>query len=425
MIALPADEMLHDWMRREVQEPPMDLPARMRGGTWKAYENYLDLGPYGCALVVDNRIDSAPNDDLALGLTVIEAAGTDPIKRGSLPEALGGILLEGPGWVGMNVVRRVVPSRKSWNWGFPLRRLRTIWSISNNGLVVQTKEVIKDCIRMEGSLLERPGETESEDPFEAMGNNSNGNYPPGANGNGNYPPGANGNGNYPPGANGHSRYANGANGNGYHHHPTAVQQPRVYVTLPVPNDTVREVEQNVLRQLRAEGFYEKHPEIDIRFGSANFPERPGNEYYQEASGNILHSIGRFLRWPFKKLGQVIIWPFVGGDERHQKVMSVVGVSLYPLPGRINRVDEILHQRVQEPNGGEVFSGFGTRVHTNPPEAPETPEAHAQEEDPEPQESTQAHAPEDDPEPQESAQAHASEADPEPAAETVASGETLS
>ena len=448
VIALPADETLHDWMRREVQDLPPEttLPGWMRGGTWEAYEAGMNLGAYGCCLVVDNRIDAPPNDDLALGLAVIEAAGTDPIKRGSLPEALGGILLEGRGWVGMNVVRRVIPSRKAWTLGFPLRRLRTIWSISNNGLVVQTKEVIKDCIRMEGSLLERHGETESEDPFEAMGHNSNGNYPPGANGNGNYPPGANGNGNYPPGANGngnyppgangngHSRYATGANDNGYYHHPTAVQQPRVYVTLPVPNDTVREVERNVLRQLRAEGFYEKHQEIDIRFGSANFPERPGNEYYQEASGNILHSIGRVLRWPFKKLGQVIIWPFVGGEERHQKVMSVVGVSLYPVPGRINRVDEILHQRVQEPNGGEAFSGFGTRVHTNPPEAPEAPQAHTPDEDPGPQESPQAHAPEDDPEPQESPQAHTPEADPEPAApeadlepaaETVASGETLS
>ena len=135
-----------------------------------------------------------------------------------------------------------------------------------------------------------------------------------------------------------------------------------------------------------------------------------------------------------KLGERLIF---GGEERHQKEMSVVAVSLYPVHGRIRRVDEILHRNAQETNGSKAFSGFGSRVHIDPPqptEAPETPEAHAPEDDPEPQESPQSHAPEDDPEPQESPQAHtpeadpepaAPEADPEPAAETVASGETLS
>ena len=426
VIALPADETLHDWMRREVQDLPPEttLPGWMRGGTWEAYEAGMNLGAYGCCLVVDNRIDAPPNDDLALGLAVIEAAGTDPIKRGSLPEALGGILLEGRGWVGMNVVRRVIPSRKAWTLGFPLRRLRPVWSNNNNDLAVQTKEAIKECIRG-GSLLERPGGIGSEDPLAAMSHNGNGNghYANGANGNGHYPNGANGNG-----------HATDANGNGYYHQSAPVQQPRVYVTIPVPNHTVRKVVRNVTRQLKTEGFYERHQEIDIRFGSANFPDLPDtDEDDKEYSvvGKTLRGIGRIIRWPFKMLWNGIAWIFVGGEERHQKEMSVVAVSLYPVHGRIRRVDEILHRNAQDPNDNEAFSGFGTRVHSKPPkpteapETPESPEAHAPEDDPEPQESPQPHAPGDDPEPQESPQAHAPEADPEPAAETVGTGETLS
>ena len=431
VVALPANEMLHDWMRRQVQDPPPEttLPDWMLGGTWEAYEAGMDLGPYGCCLVVDNRIDAPPNDDLALGLAVIEAAGTDPIKRGSLPEALGGILLEGPGWVGMNVVRRVVPSRKARTWGIPIIRRRPIWGNSNNDLVVQTKEAIKECIRG-GSLLERPDGMGSEDPLAVMANNGNGNPSLGVNSNGYYAAGPNGNGHYAAGANGNGSDHYASDGNGYYHQSAPVQQPLVYVTIPVPNNTVREVVRSVTRQLKTEGFYDRHQEIDICFGSANFPELPDadeedNEYYQTATGNILRSIGRGIRWPFKMLGKGIAWIFVGGEERHQKEMSVVAVSLYPVHGRIRRVDEILHRNAQEPNAAEAFSGFGTRVHSKPPKAPEAPEAHAPEDDPEPQEPPQSHAPEDDPEPQEAPQAHAPEADPEPAAETVGTGETLS
>ena len=459
VVALPANEMLHDWMRRQVQDPPPEttLPDWMLGGTWEAYEAGMDLGPYGCCLVVDNRIDAPPNDDLALGLAVIEAAGTDPIKRGSLPEALGGILLEGPGWVGMNVVRRVVPSRKVRTWGIPIIRRRPVWSSSNNDLVVQTKEAIKECIRG-GSLLERPGGMGSEDPMAVMANNGNGNPSLGVNSNGYYAAGPNGNGNghYAAGANGNGsgngHYASDANGNGYYHQSAPVQQPLVYVTIPVPNNTVREVVRSVTRQLKTEGFYERHQEIDICFGSANFPDLPDadddNEYYQTAPRGFWRSLAGLPITAAKLLGNVILWPpkmlvklgeriIFGGEERHQKEMSVVAVSLYPVHGRIRRVDEILHRNAQDPNGNEAFSGFGTRVHSKPPtppEAPETPEAHAPEDDPEPQESPQSHTPEDDPEPQESPQAHAPEADPEPAApeqdpepaaETVGAGETLS
>lgn len=307
-----------------------------------------------------------------------------------------------------------------------------------------------------GSLLERPDGMGSEDPLAGMANNGNGNPSLGVNSNGYYAAGPNGNGHYAAGANGNGsgngHYASDANGNGYHHQSAPVQQPLVYVTIPVPNNTVREVVRSVTRQLKTEGFYERHQEIDICFGSANFPDLPDadddNEYYQAAPRGFWRSLAGLPFDAVKLLGKVILWPpkmliklgeliLFGGEERHQKEMSVVAVSLYPVHGRIRRVDEILHRNAQEPNAAEAFSGFGTRVHSKPPKAsevPETPEAHAPEDDPEPQESTQAHAPEDDPELQESPQAHAPEADPEPAtpeadpepaAETVASGETLS
>ena len=360
VIALPADEMLHDWMRREVREPPpgTNLPHWMRQGTWDAYETCMRLGPYDGSLVVDNRIDAAPNDDLALGLAVIEAAGTDPIKRGSLPEAVSGVRLDGRGWLGMNVVRRVVPSRRSFTLGLPLRRRRPVWSGSNE-LGVQTKAAIIACLR-EGSLLERNGGTEWKDPLAAMpnGRHANGSHPPGGNGS----HAANGHGSS---ANGH--YAAGSNGHG-HYAPAPGQEPRVYVTVPAPIDIVRQVERNVVGQLKVEGFYEKHSEIDIRFGSANFPDRPddGKEdagYYQSASGRFWSAAG----WPFKGLWKMLLWPLVGGEERRQKEMSVVAVSLYPLPpGRLPRVDEILHRQIQPASDSDAFSGFGTRSHSGPP-----------------------------------------------------------
>ena len=367
VIALPADEMLHDWMRREVREPPpgTNLPAWMRQGTWDAYETCMRMGPYDGSLMVDNRIDAAPNDDLALGLAVIEAAGTDPMKRGSLPEAVSGVRLDGRGWLGMNVVRRVVPSRRSYTLGFPLRRRRPVWSGSNE-LGVQTKAAIIACLT-DGSLLERHGNgREWEDPLAAMphGRHANGgNPPPAANGathaNGHGSP----NGHYA--AAGNNGHANG------HYAPAPGQEPRVYVTVPAPIDIVRQVERNVVGQLKVEGFYEKHSEMDIRFGSANFPDRPDDDkedagYYQSGSGRFWGALG----WPFKTFWKMLIWPFVGGQERHQKEMSVVAVSLYPLPpGRLPRVDEILHRRIQPPSGHDAFSGFGTRSHSEPPAAP--------------------------------------------------------
>lgn len=95
IIGIPDELVLKKWMVYEF-EPPTGyaaLPEWSRNGVYRAYIDGLELRPTEAALFVDNMVDFSPNHRLAAGLATIEAAGTDQVKGGSIPEALGGIIL--------------------------------------------------------------------------------------------------------------------------------------------------------------------------------------------------------------------------------------------------------------------------------------------------------------------------------------------
>ena len=95
VIGIPSDLVLKKWMVYEFEPPTghAKLPDFVRNGVYRAYVEGLELRPTEAALFVDNIVDTSPNHRLAAGLATIEAAGTDQIKGGSIPEALGGVVL--------------------------------------------------------------------------------------------------------------------------------------------------------------------------------------------------------------------------------------------------------------------------------------------------------------------------------------------
>ena len=95
IIGIPDELVLKKWMVYEFEPPTGNavLPPWSRKGVYRAYLDGLELRPTEAALFVDNNVDAHPNNRLSAGLATIEAAGTDQVKGGSIPEALGGIVL--------------------------------------------------------------------------------------------------------------------------------------------------------------------------------------------------------------------------------------------------------------------------------------------------------------------------------------------
>ena len=357
ILALPDDPTLQEWMRGELQEPTDTnaVPDWMRHGTWNSYESHLTMRQHEGCLVVDNAIDSSPNDNLAMGLATIEAAGENAMKSGSLSEAIAGIRINDRGWLGMNVVQRVLPSRRTWSFGFPMRRLRPVWG-SDDELAVQVKMAVKQCLTR-GSLLES---WEDPDMPAAPGVSRNGHFPNGQ---------ASANGS----TNGHAIH-NSHNSSAAPSAPP-VKGARVYVSVPLPPTLMKTLRSNVMRQLKAEGFEQQFGKVNICFGAANFPERSDEN---DSRLNLPESdITKFLKLSAKFLIFPVYLPYIAGrhllfggeKERQTKQVKAVAVSLYPIPGRVKRVDEILYgqllEGVQEVETLE--SGIGTGVHTLPPE----------------------------------------------------------
>ena len=95
VIGIPSDLVLKQWMVYEFEPPTGNavLPSFARNGVYRAYVEGLGLRSTEAALFVDNAVDTSPNHRLSAGLATIEAAGTDQVKGGSIPEALGGVVL--------------------------------------------------------------------------------------------------------------------------------------------------------------------------------------------------------------------------------------------------------------------------------------------------------------------------------------------
>lgn len=324
ILALPDDPTLQEWMRHEVQEPTDTnaVLAEMRHGTWGSYERLLTLRKHEGCLLVDNQIDKSPNDDLAMGLATIEAAADNSMKSGSLPEAVAGIRINDRGWVGMNVVQRVLPSRRAWTFGFPMRRLRPVWG-SDDELAVQVKTAVKQCLTR-GSLLEPYEDPNMPSASIASRNGYSPNGQASANGS---PNGS---------ANGHASHNGSAA-------PTKVKGARVYVSVPLPDHWVQTLKSNVLRQLKAERFEEQFGKVNISFGPVNFPERDGenNRGFQPPDAlpiTVLKNIGKLLILPVYA-GRYLL--FGGKKEQQLKQLKAVAVALYPITGEVKALTKIL------------------------------------------------------------------------------------
>ena len=325
ILALPDDPTLQEWMRGEVQEPTDNntVPASMRDGTWKSYERLLTLRKHEGCLLVANWIDKSPNDDLAMGLATIEAAADNSMKSGSLPEAVAGIRINDRGWMGMNVVQKVLPSRQAWSFSFPMRRLRPVWG-SDDELAVQVKMAVKQCLTS-GSLLEEA--REDPDMPSALGASRNGYSPNGQ---------ALVNGSSNGSANGHGNHNGSAT-------PPPVKGARVYVSVPLPDHLVPTLKSNVLRQLQAERFEEQFGRVNISFGPVHFPERAGenNRGFQPPDLlpiTVLKNIGKLLIFPVYA-GRYLL--FGGKKEQQIRQLKAVAVALYPITGEVPALTKIL------------------------------------------------------------------------------------
>lgn len=356
VIALPSDQTLQEWMRGEVQQPKNgnSVPEWMRNGTWNSYESHLTLRQHEGCLLVDNAIDSPPNDNLAMGLATIEAAGTNAMKPGSLSEALAGIRIDNRGWLGMNVVQRVLPSRRAWTFGFPMRRLRPVWG-SDDELAVQVKMAVKQCLNR-GSLLERWQDNDMElDSAPTPETSRNGHS-------------YSGNGQAAANANG-SRNGHAANNGSVASVPRSGTLPRIYVTAPIPPNLLKTLENNVRRQLKAEGFEEQYGNISICFGAASFQERPDeNESRQELPKSFLGKIGSGISFVVLLIPRLLNRMVAGSEkERKAKQLKTVAVSLYPIHGEVKKIIEILHPAFRPEDTRNHETGFGTYSYTSRPE----------------------------------------------------------
>ena len=352
VIALPSDQTLQEWMRGEVQQPKNgnSVPEWMRHGTWNSYESHLTLRQHEGCLLVDNAIDQSPNDNLAMGLATIEAAGTNAMKPGSLSEALAGIRIDNRGWLGMNVVQRVLPSRRAWTFGFPMRRLRPVWG-SDDELAVQVKMAVKQCLTR-GSLLERWEDPDMEsDSAPTPETSRNGHSPNGQ---------ASANG---------SRNGHAANNVSVASPPRSGTLPRVYVTAPIPTNLLKTLENNVRRQLKAEGFEEQYGNISICFGAASFQERPDeNESRQELPKSFLGKVGSGISFVVLLLPRLINRMVAGSQkERQAKQLKAVAVSLYPIHGEVRKIIEILHPAFRPEDTRNHETGFNTWSYTSRPD----------------------------------------------------------
>lgn len=350
VVALPEDSTLQDWMRGELEQPPENVPIQewMRHGTWKAYEKKLKPRKFEDCLIIDNRLDGPPNDALAMGLATISCAGSDAMKAGSIPEAVGGMRHEAQGWLGMSVVKRNLPARKGWASWFPLRRLKAVWS-ADDELPVQIKSAIKESLR-QGGLLQMKAVTPS----------SNGSL--------------NGSGQAGPRQAQSVVSQEEVSDNGLQAWPDNGLGRRIYVAVPVDDVTLRLLEKHILKQLKAENFWDTYPKAHIRFGAARFPERPEDDF--ELQGEMpaplpvrmFRGILRASIFPATFLYELGRLALFGRNPKESELHAVVA-ALYPLPGRIARVDQILYGDASDATDGlrrTGETGFGTEVHASRP-----------------------------------------------------------
>lgn len=241
------------------------LEEWMRQGTWDQYEQYLEGQT---VLITDNRAGNPAELDnrLAIGLAAIECtAQTDP-QSGSLAESVASLAPFSSGWFGMSVAQRKLPATAHWEW----KQLPPGWQIRllkgrANELAWEVRSAIWDSLKPEAQLAR--------------------------------------------------------------HDPPSNEAPqRVVATLPLLKEEMGEVKEDVMDQLRREGFFEQYPNLNLSFGSARF----------------------------------------AGPTRHPAELFMYATRLYPLIGPVQSVQDIMnrHGLSQDATNPEMIqrTGFGTKYH---------------------------------------------------------------
>ena len=351
----PEDEQLESWVKKEEEiadKQHLGIHPWMRHGTWQAYEAMLKLKSGDDALVIDNEIDSAPNDRLAIGLANMEAAGMNSLKGGSLPEAIGGLRNYAHGWLGMNFIRKPVPARKVWTPWPPFRRLKPVWTKDDELPVRVTAAIIESLDS--GGLLSMKGEEDSfglEQSYSALEQSSNGHQL------GQHIGTSSGNGT----SNGHQAKGNQT---GLQDPPEPNQVQRIFVTVPIPKNWIHLLEKSVQDQLKATSFYSRYSSLQLSFGSANFYDRRDTEDGLQAPIRLtppeiaIRFISRLITFIPRSVYGLMRLAFLG---KHPEITELhVNITrFYPLSGTIKRVEEILHGTSYSPN---PETGFGTGSH---------------------------------------------------------------
>ena len=120
-------------------------------------------------------------------------------------------------------------------------------------------------------------------------------------------------------------------------------------------------------QLKAEGFFEKHPKLAISFCSANFPDRPNEPYRPRRARQGLRKLFmmplRLTNNIFGFLGKAVnaaSGKFISrcADDLYANV-----VRIYPLQGAITSIEDIMGQG---PVVGQVRTqtGLGSGYYSN-------------------------------------------------------------
>ena len=200
------------------------LEEWMRQGTWDQYEHYLQGQT---VLITDNRAGNPADLDnrLSVGLASIEAtAQTDP-QSGSLAETVASLAPFSSGWFGMSVAQRKLPATAQWEW----KQMPPGWQVRlikgrANELAWEVRSALWDCLKPEAQLAR--------------------------------------------------------------HEPPSDDAPqRVVATLPLFKDELVEVKEDVMDQLRREGFFDQYPNLNLSFGSARFsgPTRQATDLFMYAT----------------------------------------------------------------------------------------------------------------------------------------------
>lgn len=280
------------------------LQELMRQETWDEYEKHL-AGV--TVLITDNNVGEPTDvdDRLAVGLASIESAAHSDPASSSLAETIGSLAPHSGGWLGMSVVKHRLPSRNSWGLHLPLRQRKLVQG-RDNELAWLVKKSTQDAMAPEAQLAR-------------------------------------------------------------HDLPADDMIQRMVVSLPLRDEDLEEFKQTVMSQLKAEGFFEKHPKLAISICSANFPDRPNVPYWprRDKKGlpnlfmmpiRLINNIFGFLRNTVSAASGKIV-------SRCADDLYAYAVRIYPLQGAIKSLDLIMGQGPAV-GQAEMQTGLGSGYYSN-------------------------------------------------------------